>query len=379
MKGTADVVIIGGGVTGCSIAYHLAQKGCKDIAICEKDYVTSGSTGRCAGGVRQLWGHETNTMFAVESVKEFKVMHELFGRDVEYHQSGYITLALTEDDVKKYKKNTKIWQDRGVRVSYLLPEELKELSPHLDIHKIKGAIYSPTDGWANPFKVTQGYAEKAKNAGAKIYIHTEVNGIDVQNGRIRAVKTNHGEIKTRIVVNAAGGYSKKVCDMVGLDVPTSSERHQILVTEPMPPGLGPHINIFTPPFYIKQSKNGNLILGKGGSEAPSHSTKSTSKFMNEVAKFTSNLVPSLKDISVIRQWAGLYNLTPDQSQIMDKAKEIESFYMAIGFSGHGFMFAPAVGITMAELILENNTTIPIDNLSLDRYERNELIEEPMVN
>jgi len=379
MNRTADVVIIGGGATGCSLAYHLAEQGCKDVVICERSYLASGSTGRCAGGVRQLWGLEENCRFATESVEEFKVMHERFDLDVEYHQCGYITLAFTDEDVTKYKKNVALWQERGIDVSFLTPQDVREISPLLKTEAILGAIHCASDGWANPFYVTRAFAKAAERSGVKICTYTEVTDIETESDQIVSVVTRNGKIHTPTVVNAAGGFSQVIGQMVGIKLPTESERHQILVTEPLAPVLGPHVNIFTPPVYLKQSKHGNLIMGRGDPEPPSYDDNSSWEFPVEVSSFLVELFPNIQDVSVIRQWAGLYNMTPDQSQIMGEAPGVRGFYQAIGFSGHGFMFSPAVGRVMSEIILQKEPSIPIDSLTLERFEQGKLLFEPMVN
>lgn len=366
---TADIVIIGGGVNGVAAAYYLTKKGMKDIVVLERDYLTAGSTGRCGAGFRQQWSTVGNIKMAMGSVKAFQNFEEEIGYDGEIFQGGYLILAFTDEEVERYQENVALQTSLGLDVQYLSPEEAKEVVPGLNTREILGATYCPTDGHANPFKVTYGYAQKAVEQGAKIYLRTEVAKINSENGKITAVETNHGTINTDLVINCAGGQSHQIGEMAGLDLPTQSERHQILITEPVRRYFDPMIIDFEHGLYLQQVEHGAFIMGQSDLDAPK-SMDVNWRFMVEVTRKATHLVPALEDVSVVRVWAGYYNITPDHVPIIGEHPELSGFYNAIGFSGHGFMLAPMVGQVLSELIVDNRVEC-IDNFqdfSIKRFE-----------
>lgn len=378
---TADVVIIGGGISGCSIAYNLAKKGVKNIVLLEKNYIASGATGRCGAGVRQQWGTEMNCLLAMESINFFeKANEELeYDGDIEFKQGGYLIVSSTEKEDAQFKKNVELQKSLGIPVEYLTPKEAAEIVPYLNTEIIKSATFCQKDGHLNPFLTTDAYAKAAKRLGVNIYTFTEVIGIKAKNGKIEGVITNKGEILTNIVVNASGGYSKKIADMVNIDIPVYSERHQILVTEPVEPMQEPMVMSFSLNIYCQQTPHGSFIMGRGDEDEPKDLRITSSwQFLDEMAKTTTKLLPPIGELRVIRQWAGLYNMTPDKHPIYGPVKNLEGFYLAIGFSGHGFMLGPMTGLLVSQQILGEKTTIDISKLNLDRFEKGELVFEPSV-
>lgn len=378
---TADVVIIGGGISGCSIAYNLAKKGVKNIVVIEKDYLASGATGRCGAGVRQQWGTEMNCRLSMESIKFFENANEelQYNGDIEFKQGGYLIVSSTDKEYEQFSKNVKLQKSLGIPVEQLTPAEAKEIVPYLNTDMITSATFCPKDGHLNPFIATDAYAKAAKRLGVKIYTYTKVIGIKANNSKITGVITDKGEIATSIVVNAAGGFSKTIGDMVGIDLPVYSERHQILATEPVEPTQGPMVMSFSLNIYCQQTPHGSFIMGRGDANEPRDLRRTSSwQFLDEMSKTVSKLLPPLGNLRVIRQWAGMYNITPDKQPILGPIKELEGFYVAIGFSGHGFMLAPMTGLLLAEQILGEKTSIDISMLDKDRFDRGELVLEPSV-
>lgn len=381
MNKTANVVIIGGGISGCAIAYNLAKKGVKDIVVIEKEFLASGSTGRCGAGIRMQWGTERNCLLSKMSVEFYETANEelQYEYDIEFKQGGYLIVAATEKEDLQFKKNIKLQNSLGIPSVYLSPKEAKEIIPYMDESKIIGATFCPKDGHLNPFHTTQAYANAAKRLGVEIMTYTEVTGIDKRSGKIQGVYTDKGYISTPIVVNTAGGHSKRIGEMAGVDIPVYPQRHQILVTEPIEPLQGPMFMGFSLNIYCQQTPHGSFIMGRGDADEPRDLIKTSSwRFMEDMAKSCCTLLPLLKNLSVVRQWAGLYCMTPDCHPIYGAVKEVEGFYLACGFSGHGFMLGPATGLLMAETILGEPTTIAIDNLDKDRFTRGEMILEPSV-
>ncbi len=375
----ADVVIIGGGITGCSIAYNLAKKGCKNVVLFEKNSLASGATGRCGAGIRQQFGTKVNCILARESIKIFENLSQELDYDIELNQSGYLILAYTEKEVNQFKKNVALQQSLDIDVRFITVKEAKKIVPPLNTDGLLAATFCPTDGHADPFKTNFAYAETAQRLGVKIYTFTEVKEIETEDNRITAVNTDKGKILTPIVVNAAGGYSGIIGKMVGVDLPVYSQRHQILITEPVDPLFKPMLMSFSRNFYCQQTPHGSIIMGFGDPNEPKGDDIGSSwQFAREMAQKMTTVMPLLKEVSMIRQWAGLYNVSPDAQPILGEHPQVRGFYMAIGFSGHGFMLAPVASKLIAELILEGKTFLPIDKLDIGRFERGELILEPSV-
>ncbi|WP_129407872.1 NAD(P)/FAD-dependent oxidoreductase [Marinitoga lauensis] len=378
MKNRAAVVIIGGGINGVSIAYNLAKAGVKDVIVLEKKFLAYGATGRCGAGVRQQWGTKQNCILSRESVKIFEnIKDELkVDIDIEFKQKGYLLLAFTEKEWNQFHKNVQLQNSLGINSKLLSPQEAKEIVPFLNTEKLLGAAYYEKDGHANPFLTTLAYAKAAEKLGVKIYKGVEVFDIHVKEGKIKGVYTNHGYIATEKIVNAAGGWSQEIGKMVGVDLPVYSERHEILATEPVNEILGPMVMSFSYNIYCQQTPHGSFVMGYGPKET-SKSMRSTWQFLETMAKKVTYLLPPTKNLRVVRQWAGYYNISPDRQPIVSSCNEVEGFYMAIGFSGHGFMLAPAVGVIMKDIILGNKLTWDVV-LDIGRFERNEIIKEPSV-
>jgi len=376
----ADIVIIGGGIQGCSIAYNLAKKGAKNIVILEKNTCASGSSGRCGAGIRQQFGTKMNCILARESMKIFETLSEELDYDIELNQAGYLILAYTEKEINQFKKNVVLEQSLGIEAKMVTPEEAKEIVPPLNLEGIIGGTFCPTDGNVNPLYTTFGYAEAAQRLGVKYYPFTEVTEIETEDKRILSVIANKGKILTPIVVNAAGGYSGPVGKMAGVDIPVYSQRHQILITEPIDPLWKPMLMSFSKNYYFQQLPDGGVLGGYGDPEHEiiGDNVGSSWQFSRTMAKKMVKLVPILKEVHMVRQWAGLYNMSPDAQPILGEHPQLKGFYMSVGFSGHGFMLAPVTGKLIAELILDGKTSIPIDKLDIGRFERGELIHEPSV-
>ncbi len=380
MKNSAKVVVIGGGVVGLAVAYNLARLGVKDVVVLERAYLGSGATSRCGAGIRQQWGTEMNCKLAKKSMDIFEEMNEMLEvkRDIELKQKGYLLLAFSDKEMEQFRKNLEVQSKFDIPSREVTPEEAKEIVPHLNLEGIVGGAFCPTDGHANPFLVTEAYAKAAKRLGVEIYTYTEALDIEKKNDKITAVLTDKGKIKTDKVVNTAGGYSQQIGEMVDLELPVKSERHEILVTEKVAPLQGPMVMSFSYNIYCQQTPEGPFLMGYGDPNEPeSYNINASWHFLEEMTKKATRLLPPLKHIRVVRQWAGLYNITPDRQPIIAEAEEVPGFYMAIGFSGHGFMIAPMTGVILAEMIADEELSMDL-KLDLGRFERGDLILEPSV-
>lgn len=377
----AEVVIIGGGVIGCATAYYLAKLGVKDVVVIERDYLASGSTGRCGAGVRQQWGLKMNVLLAKESIKAFENLNEELdtGLDIEFKQKGYLMLAYTDKMVEQYKKNVALQKSLDIPVELISPDEARGIVPYLNTDGLLAATFCPTDGHINPFITTNSYAEAARRLGVRIMTFTEVTGIEVNRDKVVAVETTRGKIHTEKVLNASGGYSREVAALAGVELPTYPERHQILVTEAVAPIQDPMVISLQHGFYTQQTPHGSFIMGFGDPhERREHITTSTWNFMEEMAAKILPVLPALAQLRVVRQWAGLYNMSPDAQPILGEVPTVKGFYNAVGFSGHGFMLAPVTGKLMAELISGQQPHLDIAPLSLERFAKGELLREPSV-
>jgi len=374
------VVIIGAGMVGASIAFHLTRLGEKDVFILEKSYVSSGSTGRCAGGIRQQWSTRNNVRLAMRSVEWFKRVREDTGMDVEYKQGGYLILSFDEEEAEEFAENVKMQKEEGLEVEVLTPKQVKRRFHYVNVEGVKLATFCPTDGHANPHLANFAYIRRSVENGARLFTKTEVKEIDVSNGTVKGVWTNAGYIECEVVINAAGPWSKDVGEMVGIDLPTESYRHQILVTEPLENMIDPMIISFSGNFYIRQTRHGSFLMGQGDKdERPGINRKVTAKFLLEMVNKMSRRFPFLRNLRVIRQWSGEYNMSPDAQPIVGLSENVSGYFYAVGFSGHGFMVAPAVGEAIAEwIVFGKPKSVDVSQLSLERFKGKEFLKERSV-
>ena len=246
--------------------------------------------------------------------------------------------------------------------------------PHLDIRQIKGATFCHRDGHLNPFRTVEAYAEAAKSLGVSIYEYTEVRDILRDGNKLKGVRTDKGDINAPVVVNAAGGYSGLIADMASVDLPVYSQRHQIMATEPVEPMQEPMFMGFSLNIYIQQVPHGSFIMGRSDDSEPTDLRLTSSwHFLEEMSRTCTRLMPRLGQLKIVRQWAGLYNMTADAQPIYDEAPELPSFYHAAGFSGHGFMLAPVTGHVIAKRILGEKPDIDVSSLNVSRFKEGGLL------
>ncbi len=372
MKGYR-ICIIGGGIIGTSTAFHLARMGETRVAVFEKDYISSGATGRCAGGIRQQWSTRSNVRLAMRSVELFERFEEQTGFDIEYRQGGYLLLSYDEEEAEQFERNVRMQREEGLDVELLSPETVKRRYPFINTEGLVAATFCQRDGHANPHKANFAYALSAKGMGVDIFTHTTVESVEVQGGAVVGVKTSRGYFPCEIVVNAAGAWSREVGQMVGIDIPTTSYRHQILVTESLE-DFFPFMAIsFSGNFYMRQTAHGQMIMGQGDpNERPGVNRNVTYAFLKEIVVKMRRIFPFLENVRVMRQWSGSYNMSPDAQPIIGRSRKVEGFFYAVGFSGHGFMLAPAVGEALAEMILLDRTEhVDIGHLDIERFESGE--------
>jgi len=304
---TADAVIIGGGVNGLATARELAAEGMKNIVILEKNYIGSGSTGRCGGGIRQQWTTEENIRLAQESVALYENMSADLGYQVFFRQGGYLMITESEDDLPALRDAVVLQNRCDVPTEFLQPEECLKIVPDLDISSLKGATFCPKDGTAYPFAVVWGYARACHRAGVKTFIRTTVTGITADDGGIRKVHTDRGDIATGRVINCAGPWARYMASMVGIQLPNKQERHEIMVSESLKPFLDPMVISITNGIYFSQSLRGEIVGGIGdpaepGLEDPAlFDTRSQLRFAVRFAKALVRHYPRAAQVRMMRR------------------------------------------------------------------------------
>lgn len=380
MGKTADVVVIGGGIVGLSIAYYLALKKAGRIVLLEKGQLGEGSTSRCVGGIRTQFSTEVNIRFSLESLKTFEQFEEEFGINPEFKRIGYLFLATTEGEMEIFQENIKLQKKFNIPVELLGPDEIQTRWPYLKMDDILGGTFCSWEGYAGPSEVLSGFASASKRAGVKIYEGIEVLGISSVKGKIHGVRTKEEKISTPMVVNAGGPYASSIGKMVGVKIPVKPLRRQIFITAPF--HLTDHAIPLTIDFhrgwYFRQEGDGLLLSGPLDLE-PSFNLNIDYEAMAEASENAMYRVPVLEKARIARGWAGLYEVSPDHHAILGEVREVKGFILANGFSGHGFQHSPAVGKVIAELIVNRKaTTIDISSLSIERFEKGEVILEPMI-
>ena len=391
---STDVVVIGGGVIGCSIAYQLSKKGVQ-VTLIEKNDIASGTSGACDKAVLlQSKNPGLHLKMALEGVKLFPVLQKELDIDIEYKNDGGMIVIYTEEQWKVMEEFVKRQNKIGLKVHLLNRDEARQRQPAF-AKDIVGSTYSPMDGEVNPLHLTIGFFQGAKKYGAKALLGTSVKDIKLKKGKVHSVITDGKSILTKYVVNACGVYAPFIGSMVDLDIPIIPRRGQIIVTEPVAPLIHGDVNCaryitakFKPELLgndeyarlgiglsLGQTENGNLLIG-GTREFVGYNKETTHVALRAILKHASRLIPSLKGISIIRSFSGLRPYTPDGLPIIGKVPQIEGFYMAAGHEGDGIALSAITGKIICDLITQNNisTDIDINKLSLKRFEEEDINE-----
>jgi len=379
MQRAYDIVIIGGGIIGLSTAWYLAEAGAGTILVIEKDRLGEGSTGRCAGGIRLQFSTEINILFSLKSMPVYETFLQEFGRDIGFKRHGYLFLAQEREEMEQLEHNHSLQRGHGIPVDLLGPSELEKEWPFLNVSDLQGGTFCASDGYAGPYEAVQGFYSRGRDVGVQYLEGAQVIGIDTDNGRVKAVRTNERSFAAGAVIVAAGAYSAGVAALAGVEIPVKPYRRQLFFTAPFTalPSVFPLIIDYHCGWYFRREGAGVLLAGS----QDRHSSFDTHTDFDAVcfsAEHGVHRVPLLEGCEIQGGWGGSYDITPDCHAILGAAEELQGLYLACGFSGHGFMHAPAAGRVMAEIIMRGRPeTIDASALSPGRFRRGELIDEPM--
>jgi glycine/D-amino acid oxidase-like deaminating enzyme len=386
---TADVVIIGSGIVGSSVAYHLAEQGCTNVLVVERDsHQGKGSTGKSMGGVRAQFATDVNIQMSRYSIDFFSRFEEVVGHPADYRPHGYLFCATTQSHLEYLKTNRERQQALGVNnVKMVNRQDIQEFVPQLRVDDLIGGTFCPTDGFVDPHSVMMGFMLRAREKGALLWLDTAVTGIELEKvdgqKRISKVHTSRGSIATRVVVNAAGAWARQVAEMAGTDLPVEPLRRQLVPTEPFDqlPQRFPMVIDMSTGFHFRREGKGILLAWNDPDETFGFKTDFDVAFVEKILVRAADRVPCLAEAAVNprRAWAGLYEMTPDHHAIIGQSPEVEGLYFVNGFSGHGVMHSPASGRITADLILTGRSEVTDANkLSVTRFQEGRLLEETAI-
>jgi len=369
-RATAPVVIIGAGCIGAAIAYHLGRRGVRDVVVLEREKVAgAGSTGKCAGGIRQQFSTELNVRISALSVRHYERFESEMGSDPVFFPVGYLFLLSDEARWAAFQSQATMQRALGLPVQTLTPEGAGALVPALDLTDVLGATFCSTDGLGNPHEITQAYEARARELGARFRFGVEATGLLREGRRVVGVQTSEGDIATPLVVNAAGAWAAAVAAWADVDLPVLPYRRHCFVTRPMAwvdERLPMVVDMKSGVYMHRES--GGLLLGLADrDESPGFDTSTNWDFLEKVVEPAMERIPALAEAEIAHGWAGLYETTPDHNAVLGYPEGVEGLLLANGFSGHGFMQAPGIGQLMAEWIVDGQPSLDLQPLRLERF------------
>ena len=399
MTATADVVVVGGGAMGASIAYHLVAAGAGRVVLLEREVALGlGSTGRCAGGFRHQFSSEINVRLSLASVRMIRSFTEEHGLPLDVHAEGYLFLVRDAVSWTAYRAAAAMQRSLGARVDELDAADVGELMPGVALDGIAGATFGPDDGIADPSGLTNGYATLARRAGVEIRLGVEVTAIrtagrgagrggaagdrETAGGRVTGVETSAGRIDAPVVVNAAGVWASALTSTCGVELPIEPQPRHIIVTSAFPGRPERRtLVIDTGTMFYFHREGAGVLMGMPRLQdavATFETTVDDRWIAEELVPAAVRVLPALESAGLARAWVGLYEMTPDRHAILGPVEDLDGLFLAVGFSGHGFQHAPIVGKVVSELIIGATPTVDVSSLRLERFTRGELIGESHV-
>src|SRR5579863_9919211 len=381
LKSAYDVVIVGGGVHGLGIAYYLGKlHGVRKVAVLERSYLGAGSSGRNTAIIRSNYRTLEGIPFYDASVKLYEGLSEELEWNVLFSQCGHLTLAHTDSSLIGLRVRAENNQVLGVDSQLIYPDEIKRMVPSIDISSrarfpIMAALYHPPGGVIRHDAVVWGYARACDRMDIEIHPYTEVTGIRVEKGRALSVATTRGNVAAGAVLNVTAGWASTISKMAGVALPIVSHQLQACVTEPLKPFLDKVIVSATLHVYVNQTDKGELVLGAEIDPYQSYSMRSTLPTLEQMASYTLELFPQLSGLRVLRQWAGVCDMTPDFAPIIGASRELDNYFVDVGWGTYGFKAAPAAAKNMAELIATGKTPKIVQPFSPARFYGGQLVGE----
>jgi glycine/D-amino acid oxidase-like deaminating enzyme len=382
IDGTADVVVVGAGIMGVSTAYHLARRGVGRVVVVERDDVCSGSTALASGGIRHQYANRIGVELTRHSIETYERFEDEFGVDPRFRQHGYLILVTTAAEQAQAQRNVALQRSLGVDVAWLSPDETHRRFPYLATDDLRGATYSPRDGYADPYLAATAIARRARDLGVTIKTGCEVVGVSRTPDRVHGVATRDGEIAAPAVVIAAGAWSGVLGSLAGVDIPVRPLRRSKFITAPFAFEKIPE----TTPFVIDpyqgislRREGAGILLGIGRRDQPGDfGTAPDWGLAEPLVERAVRRAPVLAEARLMRTWSGLYEMTPDQTGIVSAVTGATGLYVIAGFSGHGFMHGPIAGQLMAEIVVDGRaSTVDAAPLGLDRFARGETSVESL--
>jgi sarcosine oxidase subunit beta len=374
----AEVVIIGGGVMGASTAYHLAAAGVEKVVLLEREsHFGLGATGRCAGGVRYQFATEINILLSIASMQMIEQFEATTGQDPLYRPCGYLFVLTNEADLKKFEMNVQLQHSLGVQTDWLDGDMVRSRIPMMHFSDALGGTIFEKDGLADPNSIVMGYVNRARQLGAQLLTDVHVTGINSSKDKVSGVETTLGPIATPLVVNAAGPWAAQIGELVGIDIPITPLRRQMITTTPLPdlPDDFPFVIDFSQSLYFHREGEGLLTGMSNPDEKPGFDQSIDDAWELQAMEAAVQRMPMLENAGRMAGWAGLYEVTPDAHPIFG-ATDLSGFYLVGGFSGHGFMHGPISGLLMKEIILDGTSkTVDVSMLDIDRFKEGRLIHE----
>src|SRR5690348_7279380 len=371
---TADVVIIGGGIVGSSIAWHLTHAGCKSVLVIERESSQGkGSTDKSMGGVRAQFSTPVNIQMSLYSIPFYAKFEEVVGHPADYRPQGYLFLATKDSHLTYLQDNFTRQEKLGLTTARLLSaDEIRTMLPQLRSDDILGGSFCSTDGFVDPYSVMNGFMASAIEKGVTLWKKTEVTGVNADSKGISGVETSRGSVATRVVVNASGAWAAGVAKMAGVDLPVEPLRRMLVPSEPFEdfPHSSPMVIDMSNGFHFRPEARGFLLAWNDPEETPGFKTEFEPSFIEKILNHAANRVPVFENLPVNpkRAWAGLYEMSPDHHAILGEVTEVPGFYLANGFSGHGVMHSPATGKILSDLILQGKTSV-VSDVSVLSFQR----------
>lgn len=381
MRSSADVVIIGGGIIGFSVAFHLARAKFGQIVVVDKGSVIGdGSTSQAAGGIRAQFAQKANIEMSIISETFYENFKEETGYEALFEQVGYLFLLSDDEQVNLFKKSYELQKSLGLPVELLKPDDIAKIVPHVRLDDIKLGTFCKKDGISDQWEFLSGFEKAAKQMGVVVELEAEVESIEVESGKISGVRTKRGHIKTPLVINCAGPYAKMIGRMVGAEVKVEPYKRQIVNTAELnflKAGIPMVVDVKSG-LYCHKEGSGLLLGWADKDREPSFDISVEPDYTDAILERALDLIPQLETAKIANQWAGLYESTPDHQAIIGWESKVEGMFHCCGFSGHGIMHAPAAGLVTSEILAGKETTIDISSYAPERFAKGEFVTETNV-